>query len=45
VDFQGLIARDALIFDPPHSVTSDLGLIGWADRELDFFRRMLRLGG
>ena len=35
VDFGRLISRDTLISDPPRSLTSDLGLIGWVDEVLD----------
>lgn len=35
VDFGRLISRDTLISNPPRSLTSDLGLIGWVDEVLD----------
>lgn len=35
VDFGRLISRDTLISNPPRSLTSDLGLIGWIDEVLD----------
>ena len=35
VDFGRLISRDTLISNPPRSITSDLGLIGWIDEVLD----------
>ncbi len=35
VDFGRLISRDTLISDPPRSLTSDMGLIGWVDEVLD----------
>ncbi|MGI8911589.1 MAG: hypothetical protein ACR2JR_13725, partial [Rubrobacteraceae bacterium] len=35
VDFGRLISRDTLISNPPRSITSDLGLIGWLDEILD----------
>jgi hypothetical protein len=35
VDFGRLISRDTLISNPPRSIASDLGLIGWVDEVLD----------
>ena len=40
VDFKRLIALDTLISNPPHSLSSDLKLIGWFDQRIDFFKRL-----
>ena len=42
VDFARLLAADTLVSDPPHSVSSDLKLIGWLDEKVGFSRSMLR---
>lgn len=44
VDFKRLIALDTLISNPPRSLSSDLGWLGWLDQNFDFFKRLLRLG-
>ena len=41
VDFKRLIALDTLISDPPRSLASDVGLVGWLDQKLDVFKRLL----
>jgi hypothetical protein len=42
VDFRRLIALDTLISDPPRSLSSDIGLIGWIDQKVDVFKRLFR---
>jgi hypothetical protein len=41
VDFERLLAADTLVSDPPESVTSSLGLLGWLDERLDWVTRFL----
>jgi hypothetical protein len=41
VDFKRLIALDTLMSDPPRSLSSDLGLIGWLDQKVDLLKRLL----
>lgn len=40
VDFKRLLALDTLISDPPRSLASDVGLVGWLDEKLDVFKRL-----
>ncbi|MDQ3851082.1 MAG: hypothetical protein M3296_10785 [Actinomycetota bacterium] len=40
VDWQRLLAQDSLISQPPRSLDSDVGLIGWFDDRVDIFRRL-----
>lgn len=41
VDFKRLILADTLISDPPRSLSSDLGTIGWINAKIDAFSRLL----
>jgi hypothetical protein len=41
VDFGRLLAADTLVSDPPVSITSSLGLLGWLDERLDWVTRFL----
>ena len=41
VDFERLLRADTLISDPPASVGSTLGLLGWLDQRLDWVRTFL----
>jgi hypothetical protein len=40
VDFEGLVALDTLISDPPRSLSNDLSLVGWLDQKIDLFKRL-----
>jgi hypothetical protein len=42
IDFNRLIALDTLISKPPRSLSSDLSLIGWIDKNLNIFTDMLK---
>lgn len=42
VDFQRLLGADTLVSDPPHSITSDLELIGWLDEKIGFSRLLVK---
>ncbi|GAA3525289.1 hypothetical protein AFL01nite_13800 [Aeromicrobium flavum] len=41
VDFERLLRADTLVSDPPASITSSLGLLGWLDDSLDWVTRFL----
>jgi hypothetical protein len=40
VDFKRLLARDALISNPPASLSPDVALIGWLDQRIDVISRL-----
>lgn len=40
VDFTLLLAGDTLMSDPPASLTSDIGLIGWLDQKVNAIQRI-----
>jgi hypothetical protein len=42
IDFNALIQQDALISNPPKSLSSGLSLIGWLDKNFNIFGRLLR---
>jgi hypothetical protein len=42
VDFKRLIALDTLISKPPRSISSDLSLIAWIDKNFNLFSNLLR---
>ena len=42
VDFKRLIALDTLISKPPRSMSSNLSLIGWIDKNFNLFSNLLR---
>jgi hypothetical protein len=42
IDFNRLIKLDTLIANPPRSLSSDLGLIGWLDKNFSIFSRLLK---
>jgi hypothetical protein len=42
VNFNRLIAWDTLISNPPRSLSSDLSLIGWLDKNFNVFTNLLR---
>ncbi len=42
VNFYRLIAWDTLISNPPRSISSDLSLIGWLDKNFNLFTNMLK---
>ncbi len=42
VDFKRLIALDTLISNPPRSLSNNVSLIGWLDRNFNVFSNMLR---
>ena len=42
VNFNRLIAWDTLISNPPRSLSNDLSLIGWIDKNLNIFSNLLR---
>jgi hypothetical protein len=41
VDFDRLVRLDSLISQPPKSITADLSVLGWINREIDFFKKLL----
>lgn len=42
VNFNRLIAWDTLISKPPHSISNDLSLIGWIDKNFNLFSQLLK---
>jgi len=42
INFNRLIGWDTLISNPPHSISSDLSLIGWIDKNFNIFSNLLR---
>ncbi len=41
LDFVRLLRADTLVSDPPASITSSLGLLGWLDDRIDWVSRFL----
>jgi hypothetical protein len=42
VNFNRLIAWDTLISKPPHSISNDLSLIGFIDKNFNLFNQLLK---